>query len=339
MPASGRPHLSVLLPCRDAASYLADALASLGAQTFADYEIIAVDDGSTDETLRMLRDAAAGDARLRVLTRSGQGIAAALQHAAARARGELLARMDADDIAHPERFQRQLALLADEPGLAGCGTGVRYFPRHEVRAGAERYEAWLNAIHTPADVQREIFVECPLAHPTLLLRRAAYQGVGGYRDAGWPEDYDLVLRLWEAGHALANVPQPLHHWRERPDRASRTQPQYTLDAFRRCKVHFLARTLLPTRNGVLVWGAGPVGKAFALELQRAGHTVRAFVDVDPCKIGQTVHGAPVIAADGIAAFRDAFCVAAVAQPNARAEIRAALNAAGWIDTVDYVAVA
>jgi glycosyltransferase involved in cell wall biosynthesis len=322
------------------APYLADCLASLQTQTFADFEIIAIDDGSVDETYDILVAHAQRDGRMRVRRHTGPaGIVAALQRAAGEARGELLARMDGDDVAHPKRLERQVALLDSRPELAGCGTGVRYFPRYEVRGGAERYERWLNAIHTPAQLQREIFVECPIAHPTLLLRRSALESVGGYRQQGWPEDYDLVLRLHEAGHGMANVGEVLLDWRERPDRSSRVQQQYTLDAFRRCKVHYLRRTLLRGRDGVVVWGAGPVGKAFALELQRAGERVRAFVEVDPCKIGQTIHGAPVIAPDGIDAYAGALCVAAVGQPNARTEIRAALDQAGWVETRDYIAVA
>src|SRR5690606_33553161 len=105
-------------------------------------------------------------------------------------RGELIARMDADDVAEPDRLERQVAWLEARPDHAGCGTRVRYFPRASVRDGARRYEAWLNGIESAADVERDAFVECPVAHPTLMLRRAALVAAGGYRDAGWPEDYD-----------------------------------------------------------------------------------------------------------------------------------------------------
>src|SRR5690606_25417557 len=152
-----------------------------------------------------------------------------------------------------------------------------------------RYERWLNSLVQPEDLARDIFVECPIAHPALVARRAAVLAVGGYRAPGWPEDYDLVLRLWAAGGRLANVPEVLLHWRERADRTSRTDPRYSADAFRRCKVHHLRRTLLVARPGggagaseaesdcgpaaarpAVVWGAGPVGKRFARELLRQG---------------------------------------------------------------------
>jgi len=330
--------ISVLLPCRNAATHLAEALDSLRAQTFGDYEILAVDDASTDTTASILSARSATEPRLRVLSGVGQGIVAALNVAVAAARGELLARMDADDVAEPARFARQVAMLDGSPDLAGCGTAVRYFPRSQVRDGALEYERWLNSLSSPDAVFRDRFVECPLAHPTLLLRRRAFEQAGGYRDAGWPEDYDLVLRLLGGGQQLGKVPEVLLHWRDRPDRLSRTDTRYTQDAFLRCKLHYLT-PLLEQHDGVVVWGAGPVGKSFARALIAQGTKLRAFVDLDPRKIGQTTHGAPVIHPDRINDYRGAFALVAVAGAKARAEIRASLGIAGWREGEEYVAVA
>lgn len=333
------PLVSVLLPCRDAGSVLPDAVASLRAQTFGDFEVVAVDDGSVDDTWDLLQAWAAQDARVRTLRSHGQGLVAALAAAQAYARAPLVARMDADDIAEPDRFEAQVSMLRAAPGLTACGTHVRYFPRSAVRAGARRYEAWLNSLCTADSVARDVFVECPLAHPTLMLRRSALVGVGGYRDMGWPEDYDLVLRLWWTGAALTVVPRVLLHWRESASRASRVDARYTPAAFRRCKVHYLARTLAAGRAGVVVWGAGPVGKAFARELLAQRLQLRAFVDLDPRKIGQQIHGVPVIAQEAIDRYRGAFVVAAVGSPGARADIRAALEAHHWREGIDFCAVA
>ena len=333
------PLISVLLPCRDVGTVLPDAIASLRAQTFGDFEVVAVDDGSVDDTWEQLRSWAADDVRVRTLRNHGSGLVAALATAQAYARGLLVARMDADDVAEPRRFEAQVELFHREPRLTACGTHVRYFPRSAVREGARRYESWLNSLCSPESVARDVFVECPLAHPTLMLRRSTLIGVGGYRDMGWPEDYDLVLRLWWTGAALAVVPEVLLHWRESPSRTSRVDPRYAPTAFGRCKVHYLARTLAAGRAGIVVWGAGPVGKAFARELLAQHLRLRAFVDLDPRKIGQEIHGVRVIAPDDIDRFRGAFAVGAVGSPGARADIRAALDARGWREGVDYCAVA
>jgi len=325
------PRVSILMPCRNAAARLPETIASLEAQTFADYEVVAVDDGSSDATPELLDAWARRDGRVRVLRPPVRGLVAALNAGLDAARGVLVARMDADDVAEPTRLEKQVAFLDAHPDIAACGTRVHYFPDEIVRDGARRYERWLNSLVTPDDIARDIFVECPIAHPALMARRAALLEVGGYRDMGWPEDYDLVLRLWSAGHRLANVPDVLLHWREGETRASRTDPRYSPDAFRRCKVHHLRRTHLVGKDGVVVWGAGPVGKAFARELIAQRETLRAFVDLDPRKIGQTIHGAPVVAPEGLGAFVGAFVVAAVGQEGAREEIRSALEGMGWRD--------
>jgi len=331
------PRLSVLLPCRDAAVTLDAALTSLARQTYGDFEVVAVDDGSADATGLLLDAWAARDRRIRVLRTPPRGIVPALEAARAAAGGELLARMDADDVSHPDRFARQVALLDARPALAACGTRIRYVPRRGLRGGARRYERWINALVTPDDIARELFVECPIPHPTLMIRAAVLAAVGGYRDPGWPEDYDLVLRAWTAGHPMAKVDAVLLDWRESPDRLSRRDPRYAEDAFRRCKVRYLARRI--AGRDVVVWGAGPVGKAFARALQDAGHRVGAFVEIDPRKIGQEIHGAPVVAPAALSAWRQAFCVAAVGAAGAREDIRATLTLAGWREPEEWCAVA
>lgn len=333
------PRLSVLMPCRDAAGHLPDAIASIEAQTFRDFEVIAVDDGSSDDTVAVLGAWSGRDGRVSVVRQPRRGIVPALAAAHARARGTLIGRMDADDIAHPDRFARQLALLDDQPDIVACGTGVRYFPEAVVRDGARRYAAWLNGCTEPADLARDIFVECPIAHPTLIVRRDTFDAAGGYRDMGWPEDYDLVLRLWRTGGRLANVPAVLLAWREGAGRLSRTDPRYDGAAFRRCKVEHLSATLLRARAGVVVWGAGPTGKAFARALRAHGERLRAFIDIDSRKIGQTVYGLPVESPEALGTYTGAFAVAAVGSARGRGEIRRALDGEGWIEGVDYCAVA
>ena len=361
------PRVSVLLPCRDAARHLSAAIASVRAQTFTDYEVVAVDDGSRDDTLDRLHDWAGQDPRVRVLATPRRGLVPALATGLAAVRGELVARMDADDVALPARLEAQVALLDDDPSIAACGTGVEYFPADRVRAGARRYQAWVNGLVRPEEIARDIFVECPIPHPTLVIRRNVLVGIGGYRELGWPEDYDLVLRLWAAGYRMAKVPEILYRWREGDDRASRSDPRYDPARFRRLKVHFLRRTLLAAGRAAVVWGAGPVGKAFARELAAAGTPIAAFVDLDPKKIGQEIHGAPVLAPgelerflsgdthgdDDAAAGDDParrppgasrpglrpLVLAAVGQAGARAEIRAECRRQGLEESEDFIAIA
>jgi len=335
---AARPSVSVLLPCRDAESWLSDCLDSLFAQSLPDIEVIAVDDGSSDGTVSLLWDRASREPRLRVLDGTGKGLVPALNLAASQARSPLLARMDADDVSHPERLQSQLRFLEDHPSLAACGTAVRLFPRRGLGSGYRRYERWLNGLTDPDALLADLFVECPIAHPTLMVRASAFHAVGGYRDMGWPEDYDFVLRLHSAGMKAANLSRPLLDWRVHADRHSLCSAVYSPQAFRRCKVHFLGSSVLPTSRPIVVWGAGKVGKPVARELLRQGMSVSAFVDLDPRKIGQEIHGAPVLSPSGFenrTRIADPYVLVAVGSPGARDEIRDALETMGRKEITDY----
>jgi glycosyltransferase involved in cell wall biosynthesis len=330
--------VSLLLPCRDAESFLGECIESIRAQTLTDFEVLAVDDRSVDKTAGILAGWAAEDPRVTVLRSEGRGLVDALSTAAAAARAPLLARMDADDAALPERLERQVAFMAAHPELAACGTGVELFPGDQVGEGYRRYADWLNGVREPHELLRDLLVECPVAHPTLMIRASAFRALGGYRDPGWPEDYDLVLRLHVAGMRAANMPDRLLRWRVRDGRHSLSSDRYASEAFRRCKVHFLKEALLPADRSLIVWGAGRVGKLLARELLAQGVSVEAFVDLDPRKIGHEIHGAPVLDPE---AFRRLsrqgrpYVLAAVGSPGARQEIRAALERFGWTEIRDY----
>jgi glycosyltransferase involved in cell wall biosynthesis len=333
------PPLSVLLPVRNGEDTLRSALDSISGQTFSDFELLVVDDGSTDRTGDILQDAAREDKRIRALHQEHSGIVAALERARASAGGAYLARMDADDLSLPRRFQLQMDLLLADRRVVACGAGVRYVPWEAVKEGALRYERWINGLMSHEAMERDLFVECPLPHPTFLLRSDVVELVGGYRDRGWAEDYDLVLRLWEAGGRFGKVPGVHLHWREGPARLSRTHSTYSEESFRRCKVFHLLRTHLVGGRKVVVWGSGPVGKAFARELLRQGGTLAAFVDLDPRKVGQNIHGVPVLSPEVGRSLAEGFHVAAVAKGKARQEIREALAEAGRQEIRDFVAVA
>jgi hypothetical protein len=248
--------------------------------------------------------------------------------------------MDADDRSPPDRLARQARFLETRTDVGLCGTAVRYFPRDLLKDGRVRYERWLNSLESPSDIERDLFVECPLAHPTFCMRTEVIERVGGYREGPWPEDYDLVLRLWEIGVGMARVDGAPLEWRDHPARLSRIDDRYGIGAFRALKIDAILRNfLVPQERSVVIWGAGPTGKAFARILIDRGVTPAAFIELDPRKVGQTIHDAPVVEPREIQSFQGAFCLAAVAQPGARDEVRAALDQAGWQELRDYVAVA
>jgi glycosyltransferase involved in cell wall biosynthesis len=332
------PIVSVLLPARDAAPTLPACLRSIRRQTLEAWECIVVDDDSRDETGAIARATAATDPRVRVVAGPGRGIVAALQTGLAACRGRYVARMDADDLMRRARLARQVAMLAADDALAAVGTHVRFFPRTGMRDGLRTYEAWLNGLATPDAVARDAWIECPLAHPTLCLRRAVLADVG-YREVAWPEDYDLVLRLFAAGHRLGVVPARLVAWRDGAARLSRTDPRYGIDRFVACKAAHLATTFLAGADGYILWGYGDTGRALGQALASLGKRPTRVVELHPGRVGNRILGAPTIRPEALEDVARGRLVASVAGPGPREEIRAFLAALGWREGRDFVCAA
>ena len=332
------PLVSVLLPFFNAERTLPMALSSVRRQTLRRLELVAVDDGSTDGGAALVERVARRDPRVRLLRRPHEGLVSALEHGRRHCRGELVARMDADDVSLNRRLQLQRDRLLAEPALGAVGCLVRMVPRQVLTDGMLRYERWLNDLRSPKSIRRDIFVESPLCHPSVMIRRRVLDDVGGYQDRGGPEDYDLWLRLDEAGVAMAKVPRVLLLWREDPDRLSRTDPAYGRDRFFAVKLHHLIRRLASRQ--AMVWGAGQEGKPWMRALARRGLLASHAVDVDPRKIGQIIHGSRVIHPDALPPpSAELLLLVAVGAPGARAEIREHLGGVGYRELRDYVCVA
>ncbi|HHH83162.1 MAG TPA: glycosyltransferase family 2 protein, partial [Chloroflexi bacterium] len=196
--STAQPAVSVLMPCYNAEDTVDKAVQSILQQSLERLELILVDDGSRDGTAAKLAEWASSDRRVRVIARSHEGILGALNAGLSHCQAPYVARMDADDIAHPERLARQVETLDAHPDLAVVGSLVEGFPQEDVREGFRIYLDWLNRLVTHDAIVREIFIESPLAHPSVCMRRRWLERVGGYQDHGWPEDYDLWLRLYLA---------------------------------------------------------------------------------------------------------------------------------------------
>ena len=326
----------MLLPVRDGQDTLPACLGSLFSQTFADHEVVAVDDGSSDATPAILAAAAESDARLRVVRTPPRGLVAALNTGLAHVRGALVARMDADDVCHRDRLALQVEGLEDDPRCAILGCGV---DAGDAAGGMRDYVAWLNRLLTHEDIVRDLLVESPLVHPSVMMRAEVMRDLRGYRAFDGPEDYDLWLRAHAGGWRFGKRAEVLLEWRDRPGRLTRADRRYAAERFRDLKLDALARGPLRAPRRVVVWGAGPVGKGWARALRARGHDIAAFVEVDHRKIGQRIHGARVVDVAGAAAFRGPLHLAAVGRPGARARIRAAARALGLREGDDLIAVA
>jgi len=337
------PAISILMPCYNAAGTIEEALTSLANQTLTDYELVAVDDGSSDQTPTILNRWAGQDPRIHILTQPHTGILEALNNGLAVCRAPYVARMDTDDRSHPDRLELQVQYLDNHPNTAVVGTLVAGFPANQVRRGFQIYLDWLNALVSDESIRREIFIESPLAHPSVAFRRELVIQAGGYQEHGWPEDYDLWLRLYCSGVHFAKIPRVLLEWRERPQRLTRIDSRYSLENFLRAKAYYLARGPLLDREAVVIWGAGMIGRRLSKHLLRQGCSLVAFVDIDPGKIGRTRRGRPIIAPTDLPAlwsqYTNPVLLAAVGARGARAIIRARLVEMGLREGQDWWGVA
>lgn len=333
--------MSVLLPVRDAEPHLEPCLESLSRQSLTELEVVAVDDGSVDGSSERLDAWSARDRRVRVLHEPRVGLVAALNMGLAACRAPVVARMDADDISHPRRLELQAELLAARPDVGVVSCLVKHYPRAGVGEGFLLYEQWLNGLRSHEEMARERFVESPLAHPSAAIRRDLLSEVDVYRDRGWPEDYDLWLRLFEAGVRFAKVDRALYFWREHYSRLTRRDLRYSPESFLRCKAYHLLRGPLAGNRRAVVWGAGRTGRRLSRLLLAGGGEVIAFIDIDPRKIGSTARGRPILPASDLPGLidDDAVILAAVASRGARDLIRARLNDLGLTEGVDYWCVA
>lgn len=319
---------------------LVAALESLRRQTFADWECILCDDGSTDATLEIAGNYARNDCRYIVTPRVHSGLVSTLNWGMQRCRGGTIARFDADDIAHRERLQTQRQFLLEHPEYAGVGCGVRMFPRLDLTEGRRAYETWLNSLTTEWDIIRDRFVECPIAHPTWLLKREVLLA-HGYRDQQWPEDYDLILRLLGAGCRLSTVGRRLLFWRDGPSRLSRNGSAYALRSITRCRAHFLASDWLLGKEHYGLWGYGSTGRTLARALAQYGKYPAYIVELHPRRIGQRILGAPVIAPERLASLRQPGdrLIISVAGQRQRSDAREIAHGLNLVENVDFICAA
>jgi glycosyltransferase involved in cell wall biosynthesis len=361
---AGLPLVSVVLPVFNAAATLARAVASICAQTFGNWELVAVDDGSTDETPSILAAIARVEPRLHVLSRPHEGVAAAANAGGAVARGEFIARMDADDESHPDRLAEQVAFLNApanrDVGVVGCL--VEFGGDRKAREGYALHVDWVNSLLTPEEIALNRFAESPLANPSVMFRRELVAKHGGYRDGDFPEDYELWLRWLDAGVRMAKVPQVLLTWHDPPKRLTRTDPRYAPEAFFRMKAEWIAKWLkknlgrsnseagkpgmshsflaseLNLDRKIFVWGAGRHTRKRAAHLTAHGVVIAGYVDVDAKKTGRGLGGTgvPVLAAAALPPPGVIFVLSYVTTRGARDYNRASLVARGYVEGRDFL---
>jgi glycosyltransferase involved in cell wall biosynthesis len=338
------PVVSVVLPVFNSAPTLTRAIASIRAQTFPLWELVVVDDGSTDDTSAIVNAIAADDPRVRLIGQLHQGIAAALNAGVTAAQARFIARMDADDESHPDRLERQIAFLElPENQNVGVVASLVEFGGDRTRsAGYALHVDWINTLVTPAQISLNRFVESPFAHPCVMFRRSLVSAHGGYGAGDFPEDYELWLRWLARGVTMAKIPTVLLRWNDHPARLSRIDARYAPEAFFRVKARYIAQWLAAEPNArsrpLFIWGAGRPTRKRAAHLTAHEVAIAGYIDVDPKKCTPAIGGTglPVVPFDALPAPGKIFVLAYVTSRGAREWIHRELLARGYAEGRDFL---
>lgn len=315
--------LSILMPVRNTAPFLGECLDSIIAQSHTDWELLAVDDHSEDASRVILQSYADRDGRIRVLRNEGRGIIPALRLAYQKSKGAYITRMDSDDRMMPRKLELlHRALKAVGRGRLAVG-GVSYFSQGELGGGYARYADWLNGLTAREKNFDEIYKECVIPSPCWMLHREDLDGCGAFQPNDYPEDYDLCFRFYQRGLKVVAVAQPLHQWRDYPERSSRNDPNYLDNRFTALKIRYFKEIDYQKDQELYLWGAGKKGKQVARELQQHGLPFH-WVCENPRKTGKEIYGQRMGQPDGMAG-KNVQVLVAVTNPAEAAGIRGFLE--------------
>ena len=274
--------IDILLPTYNNGFYLSEALISVLKQSLTDFRILVMDDGSTDDSLSRIPI----DSRIEVHFLAHKGIVHALNKGLELCSAEWIARFDGDDLMTPDRLEKQLQFAeAENRDWVSCN--VELFGEKNDNRGYQEYVTWHNSL---IDLTLSRYIECPMIHPTWMLKRNIFLKNGFYREGSFPEDYEFFLRSHE-NCRLGKVPETLMYWRDSGTRLSRTDQRYSEEAFRALKTDYFP---WDTQTPFMIVGAGEGGRKIARKLIQRGYSLKGFIDIDPKKIGRKIYGLPVI---------------------------------------------
>jgi glycosyltransferase involved in cell wall biosynthesis len=330
-----KPLVSILTPFKNTAAFLEECLDSIQKQTYSNWELLIVDDNSTDNSYAIVASFAATDRRIRLIKNKGEGIINALQLAYSKSSGTMVTRMDSDDVMMPNKLEVLVnGLLTNGKKHVAIGL-VSYFNANGVGPGYKRYETWLNQLTKTGKNYTEIYKECVIPSPCWLVYKDDLDACGAFSPQIYPEDYDLTFRFYKYGYTCIPCNEVIHKWRDYSTRTSRTHVHYAQNHFTTLKVrHFLDIDYNPNKN-LVIWGAGTKGKLMARLFLEANIPFYWICD-NPNKIGKSIYGKTMLDFKALSEIDVPQSLITVANPKAQEEIRAFLNKLNLKPFADYI---
>lgn len=283
------PQVSIIMAAKDTEPYLSDCLDSILAQTYENWELIAINDHSSDRTPEVLMEYASRDSRVRVFHSDRPKLIPTLKYGYQLAQGVLINRMDSDDRMPLDKLEvlvREWQKLGKGYIIAG---GTEHFvDEGEVGGGFRRYEEWLNEVARTSSHYEQIYQECVIPSHCWIIHKEDFDLVGGFKPEVYPEDYDLCFRFYKHGLKVAGIDKILHFWRDRSNRISRTWDEYKDNRYFDLKLKYFYELDRDSTRPLVVWGAGRNGKDLVKKILDREKEIHWVCDNER-KIGKDVY--------------------------------------------------
>jgi len=326
--------ISILMPVRNTAIFLEACLDSILAQSYLNWELIAIEDHSEDHSWTILQNYATRDTRIKVFQNSGKGIIQALRMAYQHSNGHYITRMDSDDLMPIQKLEILHSNLSKaKQGHLATGL-VQYFSTQALGNGYRRYAEWLNTLSKKGTNFKEIYKECVIPSPCWMLHRVDLDAAGAFHSNRYPEDYDLCFRFYELGLKCLPSDVVLHHWRDSEGRTSRHDPNYADNSFLDIKLYYFIKLDYQKERPLVLWGAGKKGKKLALALQKANIPFH-WICNNKQKIGKDIYEQRLHPIDHLNQLTNPQIIIVIAQPAAQIELKSRFKEQALESNNDY----
>jgi len=328
------PVISILMPVKNTQQFLTECLESIINQSETNWELLAVDDHSSDESFSILNEYATRDKRIKVFKNNGNGIIAALRLAYSKSSGLLISRMDSDDIMDIDKLSvLKQNLIAAGKGSIAIGL-VKYFSEKPLGEGFQKYEAWLNELTEKGSNFEGIYKECSVPSPCWMVFREDLDKCEAFIPNRYPEDYDLAFRFYLNKLKVIACHQVLLFWRDYSTRTSRTHIHYADNTFMTIKSHYFLKLEHDSNKNLVIWGAGDKGKSIAKKLIEKEIEFYWICD-NPKKIGKHIYNQEMLSFNSLETITNSQSIITVANREAQKEIRNYFASRGYIPQKDY----
>ena len=281
--------ISIITPFKNSSIYIEECINSILKQTIENWELIIVDDYSTDNSYDIVRKISLNDKRIKLYkNNSNNGIIEALRIGLDKSSGNYITRMDSDDLMDSIKLE-ELYTNLKKTGKGFISTScVKYFSKEGIGVGYKNYEDWLNSLMVNKNNYTDIYKECVIPSPNWMIHKKDLLACGGFDFDIYPEDYDLVFRFYKNNIKVISSLKKLHLWRDYSSRTSRTDANYADNHFLDLKIKYFLELHYNYNYELVIWGAGKKGKLLAKKLSEKKIDFSWVCD-NPNKIGKNIY--------------------------------------------------